>query len=149
AGTDDSVGACAPGQTEIQDDVQNFITFMTFLAPAPRTPTTVTAGAALFNQIGCNGCHVATTFTTPNPSPNGVPGGFAFNPFSDFAVHDIGTGDGIGQAGDTLARTHQMRTAPLWGIRFRDHLLHDGRATTIPTAIAAHANQAQAAANAF
>ncbi|HEX8111490.1 MAG TPA: di-heme oxidoredictase family protein [Kofleriaceae bacterium] len=153
AGTDDAVGPCAAGQTEIQDDVQNFLTFMTFLAPAPRDLSdliSINAGAPVFNQIGCNGCHVTTTFTTPNPAPNGVPGGFAFNPFSDFAVHDMGTlGDQIGKDGDSVARTRQMRTAPLWGIRFRNNLLHDGRTTDIPTAIAAHDGQGKAAATAF
>jgi len=153
AGTDDAVGACAAGQTEIQDDVQNFITFMTFLAPAPRDLSdaiAINAGAPVFSRIGCNGCHVTTTFTTPNPAPNGVPGGFAFNPYSDFAVHDMGTlGDQIGQDGDSVARTRQMRTAPLWGIRFRNHLLHDGRTPSIPDAVAAHDGQGKAAATAF
>ncbi len=153
AGTDDAVGPCAAGQTEIQDDVQNFLTFMTFLAPAPRDlsdQVAVSAGAPVFNQIGCNGCHVTATFTTPSPAPNGVPGGFAFNPFSDFAVHDMGAlGDQIGKDGDSVARTRQMRTAPLWGIRFRNHLLHDGRAADIPGAIAAHDGQGKASAAAF
>ncbi len=153
AGTDDSVGACSSAAgTKIQDDVQNFITFMTFLAPPPRAPSnsTTSAGAVVFNQVGCNGCHVTTTFTTPNPAPNGVPGGFAFTPFSDFAVHDMGTlGDMIGQDGDTQTRTRQMRTAPLWGIRFRTLLLHDGRVTDVASAIKAHAGQAKAAAVAF
>jgi CxxC motif-containing protein (DUF1111 family) len=42
-----------------------------------------------------------------------------------------------------------MRTAPLWGIRFRNHLLHDGRAGDIATAVRAHDGQAAAARNAF
>lgn len=152
-GTDDAVGPCAPGQTEIQDDIQNFINFMTFLAPTERDLSdlaAINAGAPVFNQIGCNGCHVTTTFRTPNPAPNGVPGGFAFNPFSDFLVHDMGAlGDQIGNDGDAVAVTRRMRTAPLWGIRFRNHLLHDGRTGDIPTAIRAHDGQGRAAANAF
>lgn len=153
AGTDDAVGSCAGGLTELQEDIQNFITFMTFLAPPERDLSdlvAVNAGAVVFNQVGCNGCHVTTTFVTPNPAPNGVPGGFSFNPFSDFAVHDMGAlGDGIGNEGDTVAVTRRMRTAPLWGIRFRNHLLHDGRTSDIPTAIRAHAGQGAAAATAF
>jgi CxxC motif-containing protein (DUF1111 family) len=153
AGTDDAVGPCASGQTEIQEDVDNFNTFMTFLAPTERDLSdlvAINAGAPLFNQIGCNGCHVTTTFRTPNPAPNGVPGGFAFNPFSDFLVHDMGTlGDMIGDDGDSVAVTRRMRTAPLWGIRFRNHLLHDGRTGDIPTAIRAHDGQAAASRNAF
>ncbi|HEY5450555.1 MAG TPA: di-heme oxidoredictase family protein, partial [Polyangia bacterium] len=43
----------------------------------------------------------------------------------------------------------QMRTAPLWGIRFRNHLLHDGRCGDIPCAVRAHDGQGAAARNAF
>jgi CxxC motif-containing protein (DUF1111 family) len=152
-GTDDAVGACAPGQTELQGDIQNFNTFMTFLAPPERDLgdlAAITRGAPVFNQVGCNGCHVTTTFRTPNPSPNGVPGGFAFNPFSDFLVHDMGRlGDMIGDDGDSVAVTRRMRTAPLWGIRFRNHLLHDGRTSDIATAIGEHDGQALNSARAF
>jgi CxxC motif-containing protein (DUF1111 family) len=153
AGTDDAVGSCAGGLTELQEDVQNFLTFMTFLAPTERDlsdQTAINAGAPVFNAIGCNGCHVTTTFRTPNPAPNGVPGNFAFNPFSDFLVHDMGAlGDGIGDDGDSVAVTRRMRTAPLWGIRFRNHLLHDGRTGDVATAIRAHDGQGRAAADAF
>jgi CxxC motif-containing protein (DUF1111 family) len=152
-GTDDAVGPCAPGQTELQGDIQNFINFMTFLAPTERDlsdAAAVNAGAPVFNQIGCNGCHVTTTFRTPNPAPNGVPGNFAFNPFSDFLVHDMGAlGDQIGNDGDSVAVTRRMRTAPLWGIRFRNHLLHDGRTGDVATAIRAHDGQGRASATAF
>jgi CxxC motif-containing protein (DUF1111 family) len=48
-----------------------------------------------------------------------------------------------------VARIRQMRTAPLWGIRFHNHLLHDGRAADIPNAVAAHDGQGKAAATAF
>jgi CxxC motif-containing protein (DUF1111 family) len=153
AGTDDAIGPCATGQTELQEDVGNFSTFMTFLAPPERDlsdAVAVNAGAPVFNRVGCNGCHVTTTFRTPSPAPNGVPGGFTFNPFSDFLVHDMGSlGDGIGNDGDSVAVTRRMRTAPLWGIRFRNHLLHDGRTADIATAIGAHDGQARAAAQAF
>jgi len=153
AGTDDAVGVCASGQTELQEDVQNFLTFMTFLAPPERDfgdQVAIGAGAPLFSQVGCNGCHVTTTFVTPNPSPNGVPGGMSFNPFSDFAVHDMGAlGDQIGNNGETVEQTRRMRTAPLWGIRFRNSFLHDGRTGNLADAILAHDGQGLAAANAF
>ena len=164
AQVDDAVGACGGGRTEVQDDVFLFAVFMTALAPGPRDfsdQISVTRGQPLFSQVGCNNCHVTTTFRTPaNPAPVTidaagsesvrVPANFAFNPFSDFAVHDMGTlGDLIGNAGDSVARTRQMRTAPLWGIRFRNHLLHDGRCGDIPCAVRAHDGQAAAARNAF
>ena len=43
--------------------------------------------------------------------------------------------DGIAQAG---ARTHEMKTPPLWGLRACGPYLHDGRATTLDAAIRAH-----------
>jgi CxxC motif-containing protein (DUF1111 family) len=164
AQVDDAVGSCANGRTEIQDDVFLFAAFMTSLAPGPRDFTNqpeITRGQPIFNAVGCNGCHVTTTFRTPaNPARldldgSGaetirVPANFAFNPFSDFLGHDMGTlGDGIGNDGDTVAVTRRMRTAPLWGIRVRNHLLHDGRCGDIACAIRAHDGQAAAARNAF
>ena len=77
-------------------------------------------------------------------------GGIAFQPYSDFLVHDMGArGDRIGNAGDSLEITRRMRTAPLWGIRYRTHLLHDGRTTDIAEAIRAHDGQGNAAKVAF
>jgi CxxC motif-containing protein (DUF1111 family) len=80
-----------------------------------------------------------------------VPGNFTFHPFSDFLVHDMGTlGDQIGvNAGETVAQTRQMRTAPLWGIKVRNKLLHDGRTSDVATAVRAHDGQGAAARNAF
>jgi CxxC motif-containing protein (DUF1111 family) len=152
AGTDDAVGSCAGGLTEIQDDLAEFTTFMTFLAPTTRLPldAAATAGQPLFTSVGCAVCHTTATFRTPGSPANGVPGNLAFNPFSDFLVHDMGAlGDQIGNAGDSLAVTRRMRTAPLWGIRLRNKLLHDGRTTDMRTAILAHDGQGAAARNAF
>jgi len=151
--TDDPVGSCAGGLTEIQDDVILFTTFMENLAPQPRDLSdaiAVSRGDPLFTQIGCAGCHVRTTFRTPANPFNGVPGNFSFNPYSDFLVHDMGSlGDGIGDTGDTVAVTRRMRTAPLWGARFNNRYLHDGRAPQVADAIRAHDGQGAAARNAF
>lgn len=172
AQVDDVVGACTSGRTEIQDDVFLFTVFMTALAPPPRDMSdaiSIQRGEPLFRQAGCAGCHVQTTFRTPaNPFPISigdpgesiaVPGNYAFNPYSDFLKHDMGAlGDRLGDAppddpaqglGDTIAETRQMRTAPLWGIRFRNKLLHDGRTTDIGAAALAHDGQGAAARNAF
>lgn len=152
-GLDEGVGSCSGGITAIQEDVQAFAEFMTFLAPPPRNitnQTQVALGQLEFDLLGCGGCHTRQVFTTPNPSPNGVPGGLQFQPYSDFLLHDMGTlGDQIGNAGDTQARTRMMRTAPLWGLRFRTLKLHDGRTTDIATAIRAHAGQGAAASASF
>ena len=43
----------------------------------------------------------------------------------------------------------EWRTAPLWRASERVHFLHDGRASSISDAIAAHGGQAAAAAAAY
>jgi CxxC motif-containing protein (DUF1111 family) len=152
AGTDDAVGSCTGGVNELQDDVSEFIEFMTFLAPPARGAITaaVTRGQTVFTNIGCNGCHTLATFKTPATTGNGVPGNTSFQPFSDFLVHDMGgLGDRIGNWGDPVAVTRRMRTAPLWGLRFRTLFLHDGRTSSVSTAITQHAGQGAAAASAF
>jgi len=55
-------------------------------------------------------------------------------------------GDGIEQG---KAAGDEMRTAPLWGLRFRSTFLHDARATTHRAAIEAHDGEAKEAADAF
>ncbi|MBC8131613.1 MAG: hypothetical protein H7X95_01425 [Deltaproteobacteria bacterium] len=163
AQVDDAVGSCSGNRTEIQDDVFLFAVFMTALAPPPRDfsdQLAIQRGQPLFTQIGCNGCHVTNTFRTPANPPrldigNGeetirVPGNFAFNPYSDFLAHDMGAlGDQIGDTGNSVAVTRRMRTQPLWGIRFENKLLHDGRCGDVACAIKAHDGQAATARNNF
>jgi CxxC motif-containing protein (DUF1111 family) len=152
AETDEVVGVCATNQTELQEDVQLFTTFMTFLTPAPRVaidPNINLQGGTVFNRIGCASCHLLRDYVTPAHPANGVPGNFTFRPRSDFLVHDIGTGDFIGNDGDSVATTRLIRTAPLWGLHHRTSFLHDGSASTIEQAIARHGGQAAAARNAF
>jgi CxxC motif-containing protein (DUF1111 family) len=43
----------------------------------------------------------------------------------------------------TITTAQMIRTAPLWGMRTRPQLLHDGRALTLIDAIEAHHNQAE------
>jgi len=153
AGVDDAVGACGGGRTELQDDVALFTTFMTFLAPPPRDLSdqiSITRGDPIFTRIGCASCHTRTAFVTPPSPANGVPGNFAFHPYSDFLAHDMGSlGDQIGNDGDPLAVTRRMRTAPLWGVRFQNRLLHDGRAGNVEEAVRAHDGQGAASRDAF
>jgi CxxC motif-containing protein (DUF1111 family) len=59
----------------------------------------------------------------------------------------------MGELGDKIeqgqAAGNEMRTAPLWGLRFRHRFLHDARATTPRAAIELHDGAAKAAAQAF
>jgi CxxC motif-containing protein (DUF1111 family) len=66
------------------------------------------------------------------------------HPYSDFLLHDIGTGDGIPiQPTPEYAGTaNKIRTAPLWGLRTRNRLMHDGLTFTREDAILRHGGQA-------
>ena len=63
------------------------------------------------------------------------------HPFSDFLLHNVGTGDGIVQNGGQ-ATANKLRTAPLWGLRTRDRLMHDNATFTRNEAILRHAGAA-------
>ena len=62
-----------------------------------------------------------------------------FQPFSDFALHAMGTGlaDGVSQGN---ANGTQFRTAPLWGVGQRIFFLHDGRTNDLVQAIQQHSS---------
>ena len=66
-------------------------------------------------------------------------------------MHDIGTGDGIPVLpGAAFAATaNEIRTSPLWALRTRNRLMHDGLSFTLQEAIARHAGQATAARSAY
>ena len=121
-------------------DVVAFADFMRFLAPPPRGILTaeVRRGEQLFRHAGCDRCHVPELRTGPNQiaALDRKP----VRLFSDLLLHDIGTGDGIPQGGAT---GDEFRTAPLWGLRFRPLLLHDGRAADVLDAIRAHRGEAE------
>ena len=108
---------------------------MRLLAPVERSETTAEArlGETLFNSVGCAACHTPVLMTAQNQNP--VFDRKAVALFSDLLLHDIGTGDGIEQQ---VAKGNEMRTPPLWGLRFRRPLLHDGRAANSEQAIRMH-----------
>ncbi|HET9862692.1 MAG TPA: di-heme oxidoredictase family protein, partial [Steroidobacteraceae bacterium] len=142
-------------------DVRAFANFMRATKAPPRGPINaqVRAGELLFAQVGCGGCHVATLRTAaPGTRINGgalrvrdAIGNKIIHPYSDFLLHDIGTGDGVPvlPGAEFAGTAMQIRTAPLWGLRTRNRLMHDGLSFTKEEAIARHAGQAMAAKNAF
>ncbi|MDR3403204.1 MAG: di-heme oxidoredictase family protein [Chthoniobacter sp.] len=123
-----------------KSDIDKAADFMRFLAPPP--PPHVTAemqfGYGLFVRTGCAECHVPTLMTGPNKirALDRKP----VTLFSDLLLHDMGSlNDGIAQAD---ASPTEMKTAPLWGLKHRAPYLHDGRAPTLPVAIADHDGEA-------
>jgi hypothetical protein len=115
--------------------------------PASGSSTTsaasIQAGFQAFQNVGCSGCHIVSQTTgnlalidvNTNPAVSNI----TINPFSDFAIHSMGTGlaDGVSQGN---ADGSQFRSAPLWGVGQRVFFLHDGRTNNIVTAIEQHAS---------
>ena len=118
-------------------DLINFAVFMRFLAPAAPVAFTPSAqnGSSLFSSVGCALCHSPSL--TTGPSQYSALNGITYNPYSDFALHHMGTvlADGVSQG---AAGPDQFRTAPLWGIGQRLFFLHDGRTSDLLQAIEAH-----------
>ena len=143
------------------EDVDAFARFMR-ATKAPSRDTTLAAtfdaqqGDILFSQIGCDTCHVRSIDTLPagtviNQGAFVVPaalGNKRIHPFGDFLLHNVGTGDGIVQNGGQSTR-NKVRTAPLWGMRTRDRLMHDGETLTRNEAILRHAGEANSVINSY
>ena len=125
--------------SEMSSDMVNFALFARMSAPpTPVSPTTSTQnGAALFNSIGCSLCHSPSL--TTGQSPYTGMSNVTYNPYSDFALHKMGSDlqDGIVQG---AAKGNQFRTAPLWGLGQRLFFMHDGRTTSLLQAIQAHSS---------
>src|ERR1700731_1585461 len=155
-----TVGKVTPDPEDVPDelglaDIDHFAQFVRGTKVPPRDTTLAATPAAqagdhLFGQIGCSACHVAAITTAP---PGTVIDGGTFavpvalgnkiiHPYSDFLLHDIGTGDGIVQAGpaDTA---NKLRTAPLWGLRMRPRYMHDLKSLTLQSAIERHEGEAE------
>ena len=137
----------------------------TILAATPKARR----GSTLFDRVGCATCHVRTLTTAPagtviNGGKFTIPealGGKTFHPFGDFLLHNVGSGDGIVMAMpehygrkvyqttwksfslDSVALTqNKVRTAPLWGVRLRPRLMHDGASLTFRDAVVRHRGEA-------
>lgn len=139
--------------SEMSADLVNFAGFMRLLAPPTPVNSFDAVGAAsinngrnLFSSTGCALCHTVS-LTTVLKNGHGAGGGadsllsalagFTFQPYSDFAVHHMGSilADGVTQG---VAGPDEFRTAPLMGVGQRIFFLHDGRTTDLLQAIADH-----------
>ena len=133
-------------------------------------------GHKVFVRIGCTTCHVESLTTAPagtkiNGGKFTIPealGNKTFHPFGDFLLHNVGTGDGIVMAWEehygpdvykvswkelsdhAFQQTrNKMRTAPLWGVRLRPRLMHDGASLTFLNAISRHRGEASRVTSRF
>lgn len=130
----------------LSSDLVNFAGFMRLTAPP--TPAAMSSsaknGASLFSSVGCALCHT-TTLTTGMSKFAGM-SNLTYHPFSDFALHHMGSrlSDGINQG---AAGPDQFRTAPLWGVGQRLFFLHDGRTSDLLQTIQAHSSSGSEANN--
>jgi CxxC motif-containing protein (DUF1111 family) len=191
------------------EDIDHFASFMRSLKAPARDETAAATpeakqGAQLFAKIGCTTCHVEAIVTGKSPAGPGGPGlhpdaleNRTIHPYSDFLLHNVGTGDGIPIAlvehfgrervekrmreqeasraaettkgekttsedecsesfqtavlegekhfdllRDTLCARNKIRTAPLWGLRLRSRLMHDGASVQLGDAILRHEGEA-------
>jgi CxxC motif-containing protein (DUF1111 family) len=188
------------------EDIDHFASFMRSLKAPARDETIAGSseakhGEELFSKIGCAMCHVTAIVTGKSPAAPAGPGlhpdaveNRTVHPYSDFLLHNVGTGDGIavavvehfgkarvekrlrqeGTAPDGTENPKQMedecsenyqtavaegekqpkllrdmqcgrnkiRTAPLWGLRLRSRLMHDGQSITVADAIRRHDKEA-------
>ncbi len=155
-------------------DIDHFARFIRATKAPARDAALASSAAAnkglgLFEKIGCAACHVETLTTAASGTKiNGgtftIPaalGSITLHPYSDFLMHDVGTGDGILQATrehyghqvfqqmsgylskqDFESSRNKIRTAPLWGVRLRPRLMHDGASLTLLDAITRHSGEA-------
>lgn len=121
----------------------------TLKAPIPRNQNDedVKAGKQLFFSIGCEKCHqseLKTATSSITALSNKV-----FHPYTDLLLHDMGSGlDDAYTEGS--AKTSEWRTPALWGLGLSKNsqggsyfLLHDGRATSIESAILWHGGEGE------
>jgi CxxC motif-containing protein (DUF1111 family) len=110
----------------------------------------------LFDSIGCAVCHTRTfttsatgtiinggAFTVPSTLGNKI-----IHPFSDFALHNIGTSGGIGGENGVNDR-FSTTTIALWGVRTKHRFMMQGNQHTIFDSIQVHGGQAGTARNNF
>jgi len=113
-------------------------------APERETPPTAAAadsidrGARIFRRIGCAACHTPS-FTTGESAITAL-AGRRVQLYSDLLLHDLG--DEMATVCTRNTTPSEWRTAPLMGLRFRQELMHDGRAQTLPRAVDAHGGEA-------
>ena len=144
---------------DVDNDIDHFAAFMRGTLAPPVDDTVMATrdaqvGKQIFSQVGCAMCHVSSITTAPTGTAlNGgtftVPdalGNKVIHPYSDFLLHNIGTGDGILQNGPPET-ANKLRTPPLWGLRTRDRLMHDGLSATRENAIVRHSGEASGVIN--
>jgi CxxC motif-containing protein (DUF1111 family) len=107
------------------DFIDRITDFQRYLAPPAQTPRSGLTGEAIFISVGCAECHTPSFTTSNDPGLEPALRNKTIKPYSDFLLHDMGAASDFIE--DGVAGMQLMKTAPLWGVRRRDPLWHDGR----------------------
>lgn len=113
------------------DDVHTFLSQLPAPARAGSTDPRVDRGLEVFYEVGCFKCHRPVLQGTGGPVPL----------YSDLLLHNV-MPVGFRGMSEEGAGVGLYRTPPLWGIRHTAPYMHDGRAETLPEAIAHHDGEA-------
>jgi CxxC motif-containing protein (DUF1111 family) len=113
----------------------------------------VAEGKALFQKLGCQGCHTPS-FTTGTVEGQPHLSNQKIWPYTNLLLHDMGDGLADGRP-EGVASGQEWRTPPLWGVGLTETVsghtffLHDGRARNVEEAILWHGGEAQAARDGY
>lgn len=142
----------APEPEVDRETLEQLAGFIRLLAPPRRVPPrdaadrrVIARGEDLFDDIGCAACHVPRLRTGPHETA-------ALDRklaplYSDLLLHDMGA-DQADVCGPT-ATPSEVRTQMLWGLRFRDELMHHGKARSLRESIEMHRGESAASRAAF
>lgn len=120
------------------EKVDFFIRTSDFPPILPETGN-IPTGKNLFNEIGCNKCHIAS-MTTGTAEIAALSNKTVYF-YSDFLLHDMGQSLSDGVL-DSDAKPQEFKTPTLRGLRFFKDFLHDGRAKNLDDAVRLHSGEA-------
>jgi CxxC motif-containing protein (DUF1111 family) len=141
---------------KMTDLLLRFTAATSFQAPLLHERNTLTQldnEQQLFNQIGCQNCHISH-YDNINNSDTGDIMSATISPYTDLLLHDMGQALADNRK-EFDAMGSEWRTAPLWGIAKylksspNPHFLHDGRAKSVLEAILWHGGEAENSKQAF
>jgi CxxC motif-containing protein (DUF1111 family) len=137
------------------DDLVKYVHLLGVRARRNLNDAEALRGEAVFDRLGCAGCHLAE-LTTSKFHPLAELRDQTIHPYTDLLLHDMGPGlaDNLGEG---QASGAEWRTTPLWGLGLsacvvggvtgpaqkqvcapHEGYLHDGRARSIAEAILWH-----------
>lgn len=134
---------------EIEHELIDVVSeYIRYLAPAAPTPPlseeeadSIRRGEEVFHALGCPSCHVPSMQT--GPSEIAALDRKTVFLYSDLLLHDLAPRRPT-ICGPT-ATPSEVRTARLMGIRYREVLMHDSRASDVNRAIMLHGGEGSAA----